>query len=173
MADEALTRLYLKPKEDATVPSSEVMERVLADVPEIIIGKPSFRFDENAKDGPDAEIRSPSVAHHHVERQRATERVAAIAKLNGGHSMATALGCLSLHDVRLINYSSRIRQVGQHGTLARLPLTFVNAHIRSPYSPESIASSSPVTNPSKSSDGGRTVISTSTNPPYSSLSESR
>ncbi len=48
MADEAMTRLYLKPKEEATIPSTEVMERVLADLPEIIIGKPSFRFDENA-----------------------------------------------------------------------------------------------------------------------------
>jgi HAE1 family hydrophobic/amphiphilic exporter-1 len=46
--DQALTRLYLKPKEEATVSPEEVMERVLADMPEILIGRPSFRFDEGA-----------------------------------------------------------------------------------------------------------------------------
>jgi HAE1 family hydrophobic/amphiphilic exporter-1 len=47
-ADEARTRLYLKPKEEATLPAAEVMEHVLADLPEILIGKPSFRRDDSA-----------------------------------------------------------------------------------------------------------------------------
>jgi HAE1 family hydrophobic/amphiphilic exporter-1 len=41
----ASTRLYLKPKEEATVPAAEVMRRVTENMPEIIIGKPSFQFD--------------------------------------------------------------------------------------------------------------------------------
>jgi hydrophobic/amphiphilic exporter-1 (mainly G- bacteria), HAE1 family len=45
--DQANTRLYLRPKEAATVPAEEVMERVLADMPEIIIGKPNFTFDNS------------------------------------------------------------------------------------------------------------------------------
>jgi HAE1 family hydrophobic/amphiphilic exporter-1 len=46
--DGAFTRLYLKPKQDATVPAAEVMRRVVKDMPEIIIGKPSFSFDDSA-----------------------------------------------------------------------------------------------------------------------------
>jgi HAE1 family hydrophobic/amphiphilic exporter-1 len=46
--DEAGTRLYLTPKGEARVPAEEVMERVMKDMPEIIIGKPSFTFDEGA-----------------------------------------------------------------------------------------------------------------------------
>jgi HAE1 family hydrophobic/amphiphilic exporter-1 len=48
VSDQASTRLYLKPKEEATVPAAEVMKRVVADMPEIIIGKPSFQFDQGA-----------------------------------------------------------------------------------------------------------------------------
>ncbi len=48
VSDQASTRLYLKPKEEATVPAAEVMKRVMADMPEIIIGKPSFQFDQGA-----------------------------------------------------------------------------------------------------------------------------
>jgi len=48
VSDQASTRLYLKPKEEATVPAAEVMKRVTADMPEIIIGKPSFQFDQGA-----------------------------------------------------------------------------------------------------------------------------
>ena len=46
--DEAHTRLYLTPKDEAKVGAAEVMERVLADMPEIIIGKPSFAFEGGA-----------------------------------------------------------------------------------------------------------------------------
>jgi HAE1 family hydrophobic/amphiphilic exporter-1 len=46
--DEAHTRLYLTPKDEAKVPAAEVMERVLEDMPEIIIGKPSFAFEGGA-----------------------------------------------------------------------------------------------------------------------------
>ncbi|HXW09274.1 MAG TPA: efflux RND transporter permease subunit [Steroidobacteraceae bacterium] len=45
ISDDAVTRLYLTPKAEARVPAAEVMERVLADMPEIIIGKPSFAFE--------------------------------------------------------------------------------------------------------------------------------
>jgi HAE1 family hydrophobic/amphiphilic exporter-1 len=44
--DEAHTRLYLTPKEHANVAAAEVMKRVLDDMPEIIIGKPNFTWDE-------------------------------------------------------------------------------------------------------------------------------
>jgi HAE1 family hydrophobic/amphiphilic exporter-1 len=46
--DQANTRLYLTDKDEAKVPAAEVMERVVADMPEIIIGKPNFTFDEGA-----------------------------------------------------------------------------------------------------------------------------
>lgn len=48
MNQDAYTRLYLKPKEEAKVPAAEVMERVMKDMPEIIIGKPSFQWDNGA-----------------------------------------------------------------------------------------------------------------------------
>jgi HAE1 family hydrophobic/amphiphilic exporter-1 len=48
LPDEAYTRLYLKPKDQATVPAEEVMQRVTEGMPEIIIGKPSFQFDQGA-----------------------------------------------------------------------------------------------------------------------------
>ena len=44
--DEANTRLYLTPKDRAKLPAREVMDRVMAGMPEIIIGKPSFQFDD-------------------------------------------------------------------------------------------------------------------------------
>jgi HAE1 family hydrophobic/amphiphilic exporter-1 len=46
--DQAGTRLYLTPKEQAKVPAAEVMRRVSEELPEIIIGKPSFQFDQGA-----------------------------------------------------------------------------------------------------------------------------
>jgi HAE1 family hydrophobic/amphiphilic exporter-1 len=46
--DQASTRLYLKPKDQATVAPAEVMRRVTEGMPEIIIGKPSFQFDMGA-----------------------------------------------------------------------------------------------------------------------------
>jgi HAE1 family hydrophobic/amphiphilic exporter-1 len=48
VSDQAATRLYLKPKDQATVAPEEVMRRVGEDMPEIIIGKPSFQFDMGA-----------------------------------------------------------------------------------------------------------------------------
>ena len=45
--DEAGTRLYLAPKDEARVSAAEVMERVMKDMPEIIIGKPSFTFNND------------------------------------------------------------------------------------------------------------------------------
>jgi len=48
VSDGASTRLYLKPKDQATVAPEEVMRRVVEGMPEIIIGKPSFQFDMGA-----------------------------------------------------------------------------------------------------------------------------
>ena len=48
LADEAYTRLYLKPKEEAAVPAAEVMRQISEGLPEIIIGKPSFQFEQGA-----------------------------------------------------------------------------------------------------------------------------
>lgn len=48
LSDEAHTRLYLKPKEEATVAAAEVMKRIMEGIPEIIIGKPSFQFEQGA-----------------------------------------------------------------------------------------------------------------------------
>jgi HAE1 family hydrophobic/amphiphilic exporter-1 len=48
VSDQASTRLYLKPKEEASLPAAEVMKRVMENMPEIIIGKPSFQFDQGA-----------------------------------------------------------------------------------------------------------------------------
>jgi HAE1 family hydrophobic/amphiphilic exporter-1 len=48
LTDEAHTRLYLAPKERAKVSAKEVMDTVTKEMPEIIIGKPSFQFDDSA-----------------------------------------------------------------------------------------------------------------------------
>ena len=48
LSDEANTRLYLAPKERARVPAAEVMKIVTEEMPEIIIGKPSFQWDQGA-----------------------------------------------------------------------------------------------------------------------------
>jgi HAE1 family hydrophobic/amphiphilic exporter-1 len=47
MNDEASTRLYLKPKGEAKLPARGIMDNVIAGMPEIIIGKPSFQFDNS------------------------------------------------------------------------------------------------------------------------------
>ena len=46
LTDQAHTRLYLTDKHHAKGPAREVMDRVMKDMPEIIIGKPSFQFDQ-------------------------------------------------------------------------------------------------------------------------------
>jgi HAE1 family hydrophobic/amphiphilic exporter-1 len=48
LTDQANMRLYLTPKERAKVPAAEVMKMVTDEMPEIIIGKPSFQFDQGA-----------------------------------------------------------------------------------------------------------------------------
>ena len=47
--DEAHTRLYLKPKGEAKLPARQIMDGVIAGVPEIIIGKPNFQFDDSGR----------------------------------------------------------------------------------------------------------------------------
>ncbi len=51
LPDYAYTRLYLTPKEQATVPATQVMKMVIDEMPEIIIGKPSFQFEQGAGAG--------------------------------------------------------------------------------------------------------------------------
>jgi hydrophobic/amphiphilic exporter-1 (mainly G- bacteria), HAE1 family len=46
----AQTTLLLNDGSDATVPTGEVIERVLADMPEIIIGKPTFKLEQQGGD---------------------------------------------------------------------------------------------------------------------------
>lgn len=46
LTDQAVTRLYLTPKEEATVPADEIMAAITEEMPEIIIGQPSFSFEE-------------------------------------------------------------------------------------------------------------------------------
>jgi HAE1 family hydrophobic/amphiphilic exporter-1 len=47
-SDDASTRLYLTPKEHAKVRAADVMRMITDELPEIIIGKPSFQFDNSA-----------------------------------------------------------------------------------------------------------------------------
>jgi HAE1 family hydrophobic/amphiphilic exporter-1 len=51
MADEASTRLYLTPKHEATIRAQDVMDTITKELPDIIIGKPSFQFDESGAGG--------------------------------------------------------------------------------------------------------------------------
>jgi hydrophobic/amphiphilic exporter-1 (mainly G- bacteria), HAE1 family len=48
LTDQAVTRLYLTPKEEARIPADEIMEAIAEGLPEIIIGDPSFSWDEGA-----------------------------------------------------------------------------------------------------------------------------
>ena len=79
---EAYTRLYLRPKESARVPAAEVMSRVIKDIPEIIIGKPSFQFDEGA---------AGSTAFTVQLAGESTERLAEISK-QVAHRLAAVAG---------------------------------------------------------------------------------
>ncbi len=47
-ASEALTAIYLTPKQEARVAARDVMEKITKGLPEIIIGKPTFKFDDSA-----------------------------------------------------------------------------------------------------------------------------
>ena len=80
--DEASTRLYLTPKENAKVPAAEVMEMVLKDMPEIIIGKPSFTFDEGM---------SGSTSFGLQLAGESTERLASISR-DVAHRLSTVEG---------------------------------------------------------------------------------
>jgi HAE1 family hydrophobic/amphiphilic exporter-1 len=48
LTDEASTRLYLAPKDQAKVHAADVMEIMTKEMPEIIIGRPSFQFEDSA-----------------------------------------------------------------------------------------------------------------------------
>ncbi len=48
ITDEAGTRLYLTEKDEARVSAADVMEMITAEMPEIIIGEPSFSFEQGA-----------------------------------------------------------------------------------------------------------------------------
>lgn len=58
--DEARTFLILWPEERSELDSSEIMELIKKDLPEIIIGKPSFQFDNQASDGFSVQIAGDS-----------------------------------------------------------------------------------------------------------------
>jgi HAE1 family hydrophobic/amphiphilic exporter-1 len=45
--NRAQTLIYLAPKDEARVPARAAMERIQKDMPEIIIGKPTFSFDDD------------------------------------------------------------------------------------------------------------------------------
>lgn len=49
--DDAATLLVLLPKERATLKAKEIIELAKPEIPEIIIGKPSFSFDDNMTGG--------------------------------------------------------------------------------------------------------------------------
>jgi HAE1 family hydrophobic/amphiphilic exporter-1 len=71
LPDQASTRLYLKPKDEATVAPEEVMRRVMEGMPEIIIGKPSFKFDMGAA-GATAFTERLAALSHDVARRLST-----------------------------------------------------------------------------------------------------
>ena len=48
LTDEAVTRIYLTPKDEAELPADEIMEMIAEGLPEIIIGAPSFSWEESA-----------------------------------------------------------------------------------------------------------------------------
>jgi HAE1 family hydrophobic/amphiphilic exporter-1 len=82
MNDEGYTRLYLKPKAEAKVPAAEVMRRVMENMPEIIIGKPSFQFDDAAAGSTSFTIQLSG---------ESTERLAAISQ-DVAHRLSSVRG---------------------------------------------------------------------------------
>jgi len=50
-ADEAMSTLYLRPKEAATRDTAAVMQEITRDLPEIPIGRPGFNFDSGPASG--------------------------------------------------------------------------------------------------------------------------
>jgi HAE1 family hydrophobic/amphiphilic exporter-1 len=58
--DEARTFLVLTPKDKSELDSTEIMELIKKDLPEIIIGKPSFQFDNQSSDGFSVQIAGDS-----------------------------------------------------------------------------------------------------------------
>ena len=49
--NDAATFLELTPKRDAKLPATEIMARIAKDLPEIIIGKPTFKLDDSGGSG--------------------------------------------------------------------------------------------------------------------------
>lgn len=48
LTDQAVTRIYLTPKNEAELPADEIMDMIAEGLPEIIIGAPSFSWEESA-----------------------------------------------------------------------------------------------------------------------------
>ena len=108
--DEAHTRLYLSPKNEARVPATEVMERVLADMPEIIIGKPSFAFDDM---GAGASSFSLQLAGESTERLADISREVAhrLASVQGLEAVRSEAGT-GEQEVQVIVDRDRASQLG-------------------------------------------------------------
>jgi HAE1 family hydrophobic/amphiphilic exporter-1 len=108
--DEAHLRLYLTPKAEARVPATEVMERVIADMPEIIIGKPSFSF-ENGPGG--ATSFSLQLAGESTERLAEISRDVAhrLSSVEGLEAVRSEAGT-GEQEVQVIVDRDRAAQVG-------------------------------------------------------------
>ena len=121
--DDAYTRLYLKPKQDAKVPAVEVMRRVMENIPEIIIGKPSFQFDDNA---------SGSTSFSLQLSGESTERLAGISQ-EVAHRLASVPGLEAVRseagtgdqEVQVIVNRDRASQLGL--TTQQVALTVAGA----------------------------------------------
>jgi HAE1 family hydrophobic/amphiphilic exporter-1 len=120
---QASTRLYLKPKDEATVSPAEVMQRVMADMPEIIIGKPSFQFDEGAAG---ASVFSLQLAGESTERLVTLSQEVArrLSSLPGLESVRSEAGT-GEEEVRVIINRDRAAQLGL--TTEQIALTVAGA----------------------------------------------
>ena len=121
--DDAYTRLYLKPKQDAKVPAVEVMRRVMENIPEIIIGKPSFQFDDKG---------SGSTSFSLQLSGESTERLAGISQ-EVAHRLASVPGLEAVRseagtgdqEVQVIVNRDRASQLGL--TTQQVALTVAGA----------------------------------------------
>src|SRR5579871_252684 len=88
-AGGAETAIYLTPKNEAHVDAREVMERVTKSLPEIIIGKPTFRFDDPAGNaGFNVRLTGESTAVLAELSLDVAHRLGQVAGLEGVHSEA-------------------------------------------------------------------------------------
>ena len=140
VSDNAYTRLYLKPKNEATVGAADVMQQFAEGMPEIIIGKPSFKFDEG-KGG--ATSFSLQLAGESTERlteisQEVAQRLSSVAGLEAVRSEAGT----GEEEVQIVVNRDRAAQFGL--TTEQVALTVAGA-MRGDKLPELRASDREVT----------------------------